>query len=84
MGLNNELVEEHMNALFGKERADALRAKLVTLSAADRELTIVEELCSALNPTGERYVRRSASKMIVAYGPAITSSSSANIFSGIT
>ena len=56
MGLNNELVEEHMNALFGKERADALRAKLVTLSAADRELTIVEELCSALNPTGERYV----------------------------
>jgi three-Cys-motif partner protein len=56
MGLNNELVEEHMNALFGKERADALRAKLTMLSATDRELTIVEELCKALNPTGDRYV----------------------------
>jgi three-Cys-motif partner protein len=56
MGLNNELVEEHMNALFGKARADALRLKLATLSAAERELTIVEELCKALNPTGDRYV----------------------------
>ena len=56
MGLNNELVEEHMNALFGKDRADALRAKLARLSTADRELMIVEELCKALNPTGDRYV----------------------------
>ena len=56
MGLNNELVEEHMNALFGKARADALRTKLTTLSATDRELTIVEELYKALNPTGDRYV----------------------------
>jgi len=56
MGLNNELVEEHMNALFGKERADALRPKLQNVSAADRELLIVEELCKALNPTGDRFV----------------------------
>ncbi|MEY2537400.1 MAG: hypothetical protein QOG67_1140 [Verrucomicrobiota bacterium] len=56
MGLNNELVREHMNALFGQEKADALRAKLATLSTADRELMIVEELCKALNPTGDRYV----------------------------
>jgi len=56
MGLNNEFVEEHMNALFGQERADALRSKLETLSAADRELMIVEELCKALNPTNDRFV----------------------------
>jgi three-Cys-motif partner protein len=56
MGLNNELVREHMNALFGEQRADALRAKLAKLSTADRELMIVEELCKALNPTGDRYV----------------------------
>ena len=56
MGLNNRLVEQHMNALFGKDRADALRGKLETLSAVDRELTIVEELCKALDPTGDRYI----------------------------
>ncbi|MBI4028008.1 MAG: three-Cys-motif partner protein TcmP [Verrucomicrobia bacterium] len=56
MGLNNQFVEEHMNALFGKERADALRSKLQTLSPGDRELTIVEELCKALNQTNDRYV----------------------------
>jgi three-Cys-motif partner protein len=56
MGLNNEFVEQYMNALFGKERADGLREKLETLSIADRELTIVEELCKALDPTRDRYV----------------------------
>jgi len=56
MGLHNEFVEEHMNALFGKARADALRSKLQTLSTIDRELTIVEELCQALNPARDRYV----------------------------
>jgi three-Cys-motif partner protein len=56
MGLNNDLVKEHMNALFGKERADRMRGELERLSAAKRELMIVEQLCSALNPTGDRLV----------------------------
>lgn len=56
MGLNNEYVAEHMNALFGKDKTDALRANLEPLSPADRELAIVEELCAALNPTGHRFV----------------------------
>ena len=56
MGLNNPIVEEHMNALFGKERADLIRSKLQDLAPQDRELLIVEELCHALNPTGERFV----------------------------
>ena len=56
MGLPNELVEEHMNALFGAERANALREKIDDLSPPERELTIVEELCEAIKATGKRYV----------------------------
>ena len=48
MGLSNKLVKEHMNALFGKERADNLREELVTLNPYERELTIIEELCQAI------------------------------------
>jgi three-Cys-motif partner protein len=36
MGLANEKVEEHMNALFGKERADKLRAKINGLDPGTR------------------------------------------------
>jgi len=56
MGLPNELVEEHMNALFGVERANALREKIAGLSPSERELTIVEDLCEAIKATGKRYV----------------------------
>lgn len=48
MGLGNEVVEEHMNALFGAERAAELRTKLEPLSPDQRELAVVEELCQAL------------------------------------
>ena len=56
MGLNNRAVEEHMNALFGKERADELREKLPSLSPSEREVTIVEEICQALHATGGEFV----------------------------
>lgn len=56
MGLANSAVVEHMNALFGDERADALRASLPRLSPADRELTIVEELVTALKEMGGKFV----------------------------
>lgn len=56
MGLTNPYVVEHMNALFGAERADALRVKLSGMSSADRELTIVEELAEALKAMGGKYV----------------------------
>ena len=69
MGLSNAVVEEHMNALFGKERADALRLKLERLSTRDRELMIVEELCKALNPTNDC---RFASKMIMVHARVTT------------
>jgi three-Cys-motif partner protein len=56
MGLNNEAVEEHMNALFGSDRADQLRTKLLALKPHERELMIVEELSQALKGYGPRYV----------------------------
>jgi three-Cys-motif partner protein len=56
MGLNNEIVKEHMNALFGEQRADELRAKLSRLVPHERELTIVEELGQAFQTMGYKYV----------------------------
>jgi three-Cys-motif partner protein len=56
MGLNNENVKEHMNALFGEQRANELRLKLSPLSPYERELTIVEELGQAFQALGYEYV----------------------------
>jgi len=56
MGLPNEAVKEHMDVLFGEERADRLREKLNGLSPVDRELMIVEELSQALREMGGQYV----------------------------
>jgi three-Cys-motif partner protein len=56
MGVANDIVEEHMNALFGADRADELRRATQSLSPEQRELTIVEALCKALNPDGKRYI----------------------------
>ncbi len=56
MGLSNPVVEEHMNALFGKVRADELRPLIEGLLPNDREFLIVEELCKALGAGEGRYV----------------------------
>lgn len=56
MGMTNDFVREHMEALFGQERAARLREKLETMSSADRENSIVEELCKALEAGQGRFV----------------------------
>lgn len=56
MGLPNEAVDEHMDCLFGKERADKLRASLRGLSPDERETAIIEELAEALQELGGKYV----------------------------
>jgi three-Cys-motif partner protein len=56
MGLNNSAVRQHMDALFGQERADKLRENLAGLGPDDRENLIVEELCAALKDMGASYV----------------------------
>ncbi len=56
MGLSNLAVQEHMNALFGKVRADQVREQLKPLSPQDRELTVVQAICDALKEMGGKYV----------------------------
>lgn len=56
MALNNAHVEEHMNALFGKERADDLRSRLYKMNSYEREMTIVEEMSEALKEKGSNFV----------------------------
>jgi three-Cys-motif partner protein len=55
MGLSNPMVKEHMDALFGEERADALRPTLDGLSPSKREVMIVEELCQSIKSYENRY-----------------------------
>jgi three-Cys-motif partner protein len=56
MGLNNESVREHMDALFGTERAETLRLRMQRMAPYERELAIVEEIAEALKEMGGRYV----------------------------
>ena len=56
MGLSNPFVVEHMNALFGQERADDLRERLEGMEPFEREMTIVNELTIALKELGGEYV----------------------------
>jgi three-Cys-motif partner protein len=57
-GVGNPAVEEHMDALFGKERADKLRErfKMKQLKPHEREAFIVEEMKAALEEMGGEYV----------------------------
>lgn len=56
MGLGNEAVEQHMNVLFGEERANKLRETLSGLPSHEREAAIVEGLIEALRELGAEYV----------------------------
>jgi len=55
MGLSNPMVKEHIDSLFGVQRADELRIRLDKLRPEERELSIVEELCQAIKQYGSRY-----------------------------
>jgi three-Cys-motif partner protein len=54
MGLENDAVKRHMDALFSEKRAVELRIALEPLSPFDRESAIVEALCGALLDGGQR------------------------------
>jgi len=56
MGLSNDAVKNHMDALFGSKKADQVREQLKKLSPQERELTVVEAICEALQEMGGRYV----------------------------
>lgn len=54
--LNNDAVREHMSDLFGENRADAVRKKLVGMQPDEREDLILEELSKAMKELGAGYV----------------------------
>lgn len=56
-GIANPMVVEHLDALFGKERADALRERFaMEATPQERELAVLEELVNALKELGGQYV----------------------------
>ena len=55
MGINNKIVEKHIDALFGKQRADELRS-LPSMSSFDRELFIIEAVSQSLKEAAGEYV----------------------------
>lgn len=55
MGINNDAVKTHLDALFGEDIAKDLRA-IDGAAPEEREFAIVEALCRALNPDGRRYI----------------------------
>jgi len=54
--LTNPKVTEHMDALFGKERAEKLRKQLENVLADEKELTIIEAVTEALHDAGATFV----------------------------
>jgi three-Cys-motif partner protein len=54
-GINNPVVDEHMEALFGKDNLEHLRATL-NATQANRETVIMEHLKSAVIDAGAKYV----------------------------
>jgi three-Cys-motif partner protein len=55
-GFNNEIVERHINALFGDERATFVRERLTGLNPDEREDLILEQLAQAIKEMGGRFV----------------------------
>lgn len=55
-GLNNPAVREHMDSLFGAQRAESIRNESDRLDPREREALIVEELSRALGQTGANFV----------------------------
>jgi hypothetical protein len=55
-GLSNPKVKEHMDALFGKTRAEELRKKLEGKTPDQREALILEGLSQAIKEMGGKFV----------------------------
>ncbi|GAE26992.1 hypothetical protein JCM9140_3102 [Halalkalibacter wakoensis JCM 9140] len=49
MGINNDLVQEHMSNLFGNERLAEMKKRVKTLEKEEKELFIVNELAESLS-----------------------------------
>jgi three-Cys-motif partner protein len=56
VSLSNPKVADHMDALFGKKRAEQLRLDLESIPTEEKELTIIEAITEALHDAGAAYV----------------------------
>lgn len=56
MGLNNDLVKEHMNNLFGEEIANDIRKNVKNLTPDEKELYILEKLSLSLSNDMNNYI----------------------------
>lgn len=56
MGINNKIVQEHIEALFGPESVEELRELIKDLNPYQRELLIIEKLTEALKERGANFV----------------------------
>lgn len=56
MGITNKIVIEHMNNIFGEERAEQLRLKVSDCSPEDRELMILNDLAESLSSNRSNFV----------------------------
>jgi three-Cys-motif partner protein len=55
-GISNELVDDHINSLFGEERATRLREAVKGKNPAQREAIVLEHLAQALKELGGKFV----------------------------
>lgn len=55
-GISNDMVAQHMNALFGRSLADELRKKLIDQPSHRRESLILEALVAAIKSKGGQFV----------------------------
>jgi three-Cys-motif partner protein len=56
MGVNNTIVQEHMESLFEKEQLEQLRKEIEGVNPVLREQMIVEGICQSIKSYGTRYV----------------------------
>jgi three-Cys-motif partner protein len=74
VSLTNPKVTEHMDALFGKERAEKLRIQLEAIPADEKELTVIEAITESLKMLVPRMFSRSVSRMRIETARATISS----------
>lgn len=56
MGINNEFVRHHMEALFGDSRVAEMRRQMEGMTPTERELYVVNEISEALREMGGKLV----------------------------
>lgn len=56
MGVNNDIVRQHMASLFGEDQLNRVQQMCKDQSPEQREQIVVQALCDALRNSGSRYV----------------------------